>query len=160
MDGNGAVSTNPLAIASENGHDGIVKVLLENGANVNGHEPSILGRLLAAQISLVAQNGHERIVKMLHDKGVNVNRHEPSVLRPLLTTLILLAAGNGHEQVAKMLVDNVAEVGGKRYDNYDTSLFWASQNDDEQVMRYILTKAPILNSSLKILAKHCSGPRI
>ena len=54
--------------ASQNGHENVVKLLLDNGANIDTKDKSGATPLWTA-----AQNEHDNIVKLLIDKGANVN---------------------------------------------------------------------------------------
>ena len=59
----------PLITGAQNGHEAIVRVLREAGADVNkaadnGGMPLITG----------AQNGHEAIVRVLREAGADVNK--------------------------------------------------------------------------------------
>ncbi|KAK7409434.1 hypothetical protein QQX98_008395 [Neonectria punicea] len=53
--------------AAESGHEGIVKLLLEKGANVEAKDDYGWTPLLWA-----AENGHEGIVKLLLEKGADI----------------------------------------------------------------------------------------
>ncbi|MBE3049891.1 ankyrin repeat domain-containing protein, partial [Candidatus Bathyarchaeota archaeon] len=57
----------PLLSAAENGHEAIVKLLLEKGAYIEAKDSSGWTPLLSA-----AENGHEAIVKLLLEKGAYI----------------------------------------------------------------------------------------
>jgi len=59
---------NELQVASYQGHEEIVKLLLDKSANVNAQGGSYSNALQAA-----LEGGHEAIAKLLLDKGADVN---------------------------------------------------------------------------------------
>ncbi|KAI1535686.1 Ank-2 multi-domain protein, partial [Pyrenophora tritici-repentis] len=71
---------NALYIASARGHEQVVKMLLDTGADL--HE------------------GHEQVVKTLLDKGADVNAQGGGYGNALQA-----ASEGGHEQVVKMLLE-------------------------------------------------------
>ncbi|KAJ7798001.1 ankyrin repeat-containing domain protein [Mycena olivaceomarginata] len=88
-----------LQAASWIGHEGLVRLLLKHGANVNvaGTHGSALGE--------ASRQGHEHIVKLLlqHGADVNAGGTEPgSALR--------LASGRGQIAVVKLLLEHGADV--------------------------------------------------
>lgn len=62
-----------LMRASQEGHSGIVRILLEKGANPNAKIRSE-GCLGFTALMFAAQNGHDDIVRMLQDKEVSPDR--------------------------------------------------------------------------------------
>ncbi|KAK2765812.1 pfs domain-containing protein [Colletotrichum kahawae] len=77
---------NALQAASERGHQEIIQMLLNNGADVN------------AQAAL--ERGHQEIIQMLLNNGADVNAQDSSG-----QTSLSWAARNGREAVVKMLID-------------------------------------------------------
>lgn len=59
----------PLFIASQNGHDNIVKMLLQSGADVN-----ITRTDGASPLWIASQMGFDHIVKTLCRKGANIDQ--------------------------------------------------------------------------------------
>jgi ankyrin repeat protein len=63
----------PLYVASENGHEGIVSVLLNNDADVN-----ICRSKGSTPLFVACMEGHELVVKLLLNNYANVNqKHSP-----------------------------------------------------------------------------------
>ncbi|KAK7422144.1 hypothetical protein QQZ08_009612 [Neonectria magnoliae] len=83
----------PLSWAAGSGHKAIVKLLLEKGTNVKAKDKHGW-----TPLSWAAENGHEATVKLLLEKGANVEaKGEHSRM------LLSQAAGNGHEAIVKLL---------------------------------------------------------
>jgi tetratricopeptide (TPR) repeat protein len=92
-----------LIVAAYNGHDEIVKLLLENNANVDVMEVDGEPVLIIA-----ARKGHEGVVRILLESGANVEARDG-----LGETALMLAAMNGYEHIVRLLVDNSVNVDAK-----------------------------------------------
>ena len=89
-----------LMVASYFGHEAVVKLLLEKGAEVdsesdNGQTP----------LSWAAGDGHEAVVKLLLEKGAKLETKDEEYGR----TPLSWAARNGHEAVVKLLLEKGAK---------------------------------------------------
>ena len=154
----------PLVWAARNGHEGVVRLLLEQEnvdpncpdrnnttplglAAVNGHE-GVVKLLLECEtvdpnrasvnditpLSGAAFHGHQGVVKLLLEQG-NVNPDHPTKNN---ATPIKWAARNGHEGVVKLLLEQ-ENVNPNRPDhNNRTPLGWAAQNGHEGVVKSLL----------------------
>ena len=71
----GGYNGNALRGASSNGHEKIVRLLLENGADVNMQGPGCKSALQAA-----SSNGHENIVRLLLENGARCETEDDSSL--------------------------------------------------------------------------------
>ena len=85
--------------AARNGHEAVVKLLLEKGAeletkNTDGRTP----------LSYAARNGHEAVVELLLEKGAELETKDKDGETPLS-----YAARNGHEAVVKLLLEKGAK---------------------------------------------------
>ena len=76
-----------LKWASYNGHIGVVKTLLENGADVHANNNYAL--------KWASRNGHVEVVKTLLENGANVRANNNYALR--------WASENGHVEVVNLL---------------------------------------------------------
>ncbi|KAH7377125.1 ankyrin repeat protein [Plectosphaerella cucumerina] len=120
----------PLSWAAANGHEAIVKMLLDtnevdvDSKDKNGQTP----------LSRAAENKHETVVKMLLDTNeVDVDSKDKYGWTPLSW-----AAKNGHETVVKMLLDtNEVDVDSKDK-NGRTPLSRAAENKHETVVKMLL----------------------
>ncbi|EXM13556.1 hypothetical protein V3481_007004 [Fusarium oxysporum f. sp. vasinfectum] len=97
------VKRSALQAASAGGHEHIVKLLLDNGADVNAQG----GDLYGTELQTAALEGHEHIVKLLLDNGANVNAQVEEH-----GTALQGAFAGGHEHIVKLLLDNGAYVNG------------------------------------------------
>ena len=92
----------PLWLAAEQGHEAVVKLLLEKGAELEAKDEGGGGTPLGR----AAEQGHEAVVKLLLEKGAELEaKDEDGGGTPLGR-----AAGQGHEAVVKLLL----EKGGGR----------------------------------------------
>jgi len=125
----------PLSWASRNGHDGIVKLLLE-GKGVSPDGPDNRGQ---TPLSWAARSGHDRIVKiLLGQKNVSPDKPEDSGQTPLSW-----AARNGHGGVVKLLLGQEAVSPDKPEDNGQTPLSWAARNGHDEVVKLLLGREDV-----------------
>ncbi|KAK4232838.1 hypothetical protein C8A03DRAFT_39511, partial [Achaetomium macrosporum] len=119
-----------LSWAAGNGHQAVVKMLLDTG-KVDIDSKDDYGR---TPLWWAARNGHETVVKMLLDTGkADVDSKDNHGRTPLSW-----AAVNGHEAVVKMLLDvGKADVDSKDYHGR-TPLWWAAGNGHEAVVKMLL----------------------
>ncbi|OQE34407.1 hypothetical protein PENCOP_c018G08548 [Penicillium coprophilum] len=99
----------PVMWASLNGHDRIVELLLERGADVNAQGGSYGNALQAACLG-----GHDKIAQMLLERGADVNAQGGYYGNALQA-----ACDGGHDKIAQMLLERGADVNaqGGRYGN-------------------------------------------
>ena len=90
----------PLHMAAAGGHDAVIAVLLDNGADVN--QVAVDGW---SPIHFAVHNGHDAAVAVLLDKGANINHLNNDGYSP-----VYRAAKNGHETVVALLIDRGADV--------------------------------------------------
>jgi ankyrin repeat protein len=91
----------PLHAASEGGHVGAVRVLLDHGARMNvrlddGRKP----------LHLASRNGHLKVVQLLLERRAASNSNS----RTDLSHPLYLAAISGHIEVVRVFLDHGAEV--------------------------------------------------
>jgi hypothetical protein len=128
----------PLGWAAVNGDRGIVKHLLDTGADIDSKDKD--GR---TPLSGAAMKGHEAVVKLLLEKGADIDSKDKVGRTPLMW-----AAMNGHKAVVKLLLENGAEVDSKNKDGW-TPLLWATKNRHKAVVKLLLEKGANIDSKDK-----------
>ncbi|KAL7935686.1 ankyrin repeat-containing domain protein [Trichoderma chlorosporum] len=127
-----------LSWAAEIGHGDIVKLLLEEGADIEWKDHSD-GQ---TPLGWAAQNGHENIIKLLIEKGANLeSRNKASGQTPLG-----LAARNGHGTIVELLLKERADIESKDEEYGQSPLSWAARNGHEEVVALLLEKGAYLES--------------
>ncbi|PUU83388.1 ankyrin repeat-containing domain protein, partial [Tuber borchii] len=94
-DSSGKDSRTPLSYAAEEGHEGVVKILLERG-DVNSDSSDYIGQ---TPLSYAARSGHEGIVKILLERG----NADPNLSDVNCWTQLDHAKCHGHTSVFRLL---------------------------------------------------------
>ncbi|KAF1941674.1 ankyrin [Clathrospora elynae] len=81
--------------ASSEGHEQMVKLLLEKNSDVNAQ-----GGRYGNALQATSYRGHEQVVKLLLEKNAEVNAQGGHYGNE-----IQVASGRGHEQVVQLLLD-------------------------------------------------------
>lgn len=93
-----------LLAAADFGREGVARLLIEHGADVNFRDDDYR----MTPLHWAAQRGDEAMARLLVDHGANVNAQKTNKETPLH-----LAAGRGREGVAQLLLDNGADANVK-----------------------------------------------
>jgi biopolymer transport protein ExbD len=109
------------------GQVGLVKQLLESGADPNTTDPN--GNTL---LMLAAGNGHVDLVKLLLAHGADAD-----AAAPLGSTALMFAAFHGHTEVVTVLLDNGADVNATAQLGL-TAVRLAAQNGQSNVIDVLL----------------------
>lgn len=132
QDGNGRTA---LIWASSEGHERVVKILLNMGADINAEDHRYRTALKGASM-----NGHEKVVKLLLIEGADVNGQYDNS-----GSALTLASEMGHEKVVKMLLDKGANVNAQN-DTDGNALRSASAGGHERIVRTLLDKGANINA--------------
>jgi ankyrin repeat protein len=125
-------------LAAANGHEAVVKVLLEKGAELESKDET----WSQTPLSWAANNGHEAVVKLLLEKGAELESKEEKWGR----TPLSLATETGHEAIVKLLLEKGAELESKDKKWGRAPLSWAVRWGKEAVVKLLLEKGAELES--------------
>ena len=125
----------PIAWAARNGHEEVVKILLER-REICPDKPNNDG---GTPLSHAAQYGHEEVVKiLLRQEDVNPDRPDNSGLTPLWH-----AARNGHEGVVKVLLERREISPDKPNNDGRTPLSHAARDGHEGMVKIFLGREEV-----------------
>ena len=119
----------PLAWAARNGHDSVVRILLENGANTDAKNDEGVTALYWA-----ARNGHAKIVSQLLRQGASLSLQDNIGWTPLHR-----AAFSGHTEAVRVLLDNDAAIDTTDGTKW-TALMRAATTGNAQVTELLLRR--------------------
>ena len=147
------VSTDCSHLAAQQGHIGVVEVLLDRGANIDattGHNETAL--------YLATREGHIDVVKALLDRGTAVY-----TTAEMKWTALHEAAEQGHIKVVKVpvLLDRDAAIDAMTDIDGWTALHLAANRGHIEVIKVLLDKGAVseVMSNHKTVALHCTAHR-
>jgi len=126
---------NALLAASTFGHEKVVQLLLDNGADVNVRYTSYGSALHAAALS-----GSEKVVQLLLDNGANVNAQAG-----IREGALHAASTNGYGKVVHLLLENGADVNAKGGE-YGNALQAASRQGHKELVQLLLDNGADVNA--------------
>lgn len=125
----------PLIKAAANGHIEVVKLLLEQGADVNRHNEG--GE---TPLHYAARNGHVEVMEILLDHGADVTAKGTGCGTPLQW-----AARSGQIKAAELLLAHDADVNQKGTDEH-TALTDAVRNGHVDMVKFLLSRGAEVNT--------------
>jgi ankyrin repeat protein len=140
IDGKDLSRRTPLWWAAAQGHDAVVRLLLDRGAYTNAADKWGQTPLL-----LAVKKGHEAIVRLLLDQGAHTDAADEDGWTPLLW-----AAENGHKAVVRLLLDRGAYTNAADKLSGQTPLLLAAARGHEAVVRLLLDRGAYTNAADKL----------
>jgi ankyrin repeat protein len=138
LDSKDSYGRTPLSYAAEKGHEAVMKLLVEKGAELET-KSDYYGR---TPLSYAAEDGHAAVVKLLLEKGAELETKSTSSGR----TPLSYAAEKGHEAVVKLLVEKGAEPETKDENYGRTPLLYAVENGHVAVVKLLVEKGAELET--------------
>jgi ankyrin repeat protein len=127
----------PLSWAAGRGHEAVVTLLIDKGAELETKDK--LGR---TPLSWATEKGYEVVVTLLLDKGAELETKDNIFSEAPLS----LAAKIGHEAVVTLLLERGAELETKDNSFSKTPLSWAAKRGHEAIVRLLLDKGAELET--------------
>lgn len=134
-----------LMAAASNGHEPIVRILLDAGASANKQDSSGLTALIWAAVY-----GHVSVAELLLQRGADPNVCDKGTIETISSglsptflqggkTALMYAAFYGHDSTARVLLDRGAMT-KTRSKTGATALHWAAQKDNTSMVKLLLSR--------------------
>ncbi|KFY75689.1 hypothetical protein V499_04344 [Pseudogymnoascus sp. VKM F-103] len=139
-----------LWAAASQGHESLVRLLLENGAEINLTGELERGSRVTA-LFCAAARGHIAVLQLLLKKGANVH-DESETLGYFRGTALVWAVGKGDKDVALLLIENKANWQAKcEFDGLTlTMLMMAAIGGNVAIVQLLLRKGAKIDEEIEI----------
>lgn len=129
----------PLHLAARRGHEEVLVLLLEYGAEINakatqGHTPLL---------SAVHFEGNTSVVQTLLNHGADVNTADNNGWTPLFSAVF-----DDHRDIARLLVESGARVESSTNEMNQTPLHRAAWNEDGPLLDFLLKHGANINAKI------------
>lgn len=139
--GNSGIS--PLMYALKGRNFGIIKTLLEKGADVNSHDS--LGN--TALMYACRFNADEHIIRMLIKFGGNVNARDDE-----WKSVLMYASQNDNVEILRTLVQAGANVNAKMEDGTTALIIAAQTNPNPEIVKFLLDSGADIEARVMLTA--------
>ena len=126
-----------LINAARKGDTAIVKLLIENGAEID----QIHKQHGSTALMFAAQNGHTKTVQALIDLGANINRGSTVNYY----TALMFAADGGHTETVQALIDRGANINQGTTNNGTTALMTAADKGHTETIQALIDRGANIN---------------
>ncbi|KAL8807781.1 MAG: hypothetical protein Q9200_004529 [Gallowayella weberi] len=126
-----------LIAAASQGHEAIVKMLLDHDAEVDAEGSSVFSTALSAS----SYFGFKSIAELLLDKGAKPDRRRDND-----DTALELACEGGHEAIVELLINRGSDVNLRRTGGYGFPLSAASERGFYDIVCLLLEKGANVNN--------------
>ncbi|GES56885.1 hypothetical protein ATETN484_0001009000 [Aspergillus terreus] len=126
---------NALHAAAFSGHENVVQMLLDRGADINAQGGPYSNALQAA-----SSKGHENIVQLLLNQGADINAQGG-----FHGNALHAASFSGYENVVQMLLDRGADINAQG-GPYSNALQAASSKGHENIVQMLLDRGANINA--------------
>lgn len=128
-----------LYVASANGNDNMIELLLSNGADIE-----LCTREGGSPLYIACQNGHNSTVQLLLRKGADINSCTKNGASPLY-----IACQIGRESIVQLLLSNGADTNLCMFDGA-SPLHIASFNGFDSIVDMLLKKGAQINKCMEV----------
>ncbi|CAM9701757.1 unnamed protein product [Chrysoparadoxa australica] len=131
-------ATTPLIIASHNGHEACVRVLLDGGADINAAKRSGKTALMYS-----ARRGHLNVLQLLLQRGADVHQKDSNE-----NNALYWACDRGHTKCVAALLDAGTDINGHMMNGF-TALMAAALESHLPVLQLLLQRGADVNQTDK-----------
>ena len=116
-----------LLLASKNGHNNVVKLIIQRCGHVNSTDDNDQSALIVA-----SQHGHSEVVKTLIEHGAQVDMQDKNGMSSLM-----FASQNGHQEIVKIILTKEPQVNLQNNEGW-SALMLASWNCHVETVEILL----------------------